>query len=111
MDILQTLRSERIKLQSELNKLDGAIKALGGTSFGGIQKGTKRPTMTATGRARIAAAQRARWAKVKKANAGHKKSVPTRRRPKLSAAGKARIAAAQRARWAKTKAKKTRKAA
>jgi hypothetical protein len=111
MDILQTLRSERSKLQDELNSLDAAIKALGGTSLGGRQStSARRPTMSAAARARIAAAQRARWAKVR-ANAGQKLSVATRKRPKLSAAGKARIAAAQRARWAKIKAKKTKKSA
>ena len=59
--------------------------------------------MSAEGRARIAAAQRARWAKVK----GKKTSAnaPVRKR-KLSAAALARIRAAQKARWAKWRKQK-----
>jgi hypothetical protein len=113
MDVLQTLKAERSRAAKELQKLDTAIKALGGWSSSGKQStGTRRTTMSAAGRARIAAAQRARLAKVK-ANAGQKQGVvgkakPTaaRKRPKLSAAAKARIAAAQRARWAKIRAAK-----
>jgi hypothetical protein len=62
--------------------------------------------MSAAGRARIAAAQRARWAKAK---GGKVVSIASRRRRKMSAAAIARIRAAQKARWAKwRKAKKTR---
>ncbi len=55
----------------------------------------KRP-MSAAARRKIAAAQRARWAKQKGA-------LPTESKPKrrkMSAEGRARIAAAARARWA-----------
>ena len=52
--------------------------------------------MSASARAKIAAAQRARWAKQKKAGG-------TGRR-KMSAGARAKIAAAARARWAKAKA-------
>ena len=58
----------------------------------------RRRTMSVAGRARVAAAQRARWAKVKGRNVV---SITSRRRRKLSAAALARIRAAQRARWAK----------
>jgi Glyoxalase/Bleomycin resistance protein/Dioxygenase superfamily len=51
-------------------------------------------------RARIAAAQRARWAKVREAA----KVVPIRGKRTLSAAARRKIAAAQRARWAKVNA-------
>jgi hypothetical protein len=54
--------------------------------------------MSASGRARIAAAQRARWAKVK----GQKVvSIATPKGRKMSASAIARIRAAQKARWAK----------
>ena len=53
--------------------------------------------MSRAGKVRMAAAQKARWAKLK----GQAK--PKR---KLSAAGRARIAAAQKARWAKLRAAK-----
>lgn len=53
--------------------------------------------MSAAGRARIAAAQRARWAKVK----GIKLVPSAPKKRKMSAAAIARIRAAQKARWAK----------
>jgi len=57
--------------------------------------------MSASARARIAAAQKARWAKYK-SNKPAKAGGAGRR--KMSAAAKAKIAAAARARWAKAKA-------
>ena len=56
--------------------------------------------MSAAGRARIAAAQRARWARVKAQKSG---SAPKRSKTKrkMSSAAIARIRAAQKARWAK----------
>jgi len=59
--------------------------------------------MSAKGRARIAAAQRARWAKVK----AQPKVAPIKRM--MSASARRKIAAAQRARWARVK--RARKAA
>ena len=56
--------------------------------------------MSAAGRARIIAAQKARWAKVK---AG-KPAPKAKGKRKMSAAARAKIAAAARARWAKAKA-------
>lgn len=58
--------------------------------------------MSAAGRARIIAAQKARWAKYKTAGKSAKPARKTRR--KMNAAARARIAAAARARWAKAKA-------
>jgi len=59
--------------------------------------------MSAAGRARIAAAQRARWVRAK-GNKGNVVTMP-KKRP-MSAAARRKIAAAQRARWAKVKAAK-----
>ena len=56
--------------------------------------------MSAAARAKIAAAQKARWAKVKKSVA---KPV-AKKKSGISAAGRAKIAAAAKARWAKAKA-------
>jgi len=68
----------------------------------------RRGYISAAGRARIAAAQRARWAKAK---AGKAAPTPAKRRKgQLSAEGRARIIAAQKARWAKAKAAKGAKA-
>jgi hypothetical protein len=57
--------------------------------------------MSAAGRARIAAAQKARWAKIKGAKPAPK--APAKKRT-MSAAGRARISAAAKARWAKARA-------
>jgi hypothetical protein len=87
---------ERIgSLQKELSRL------LGGSVAAGADAPPKRRKMSRAGRARIAAAARARWAKLK----GKQGAKPARKgRRKMSAAGKARLAAIARARWAKVKA-------
>ena len=60
---LQSLKSERQQLESRLKRVKAAITTLG--SLNGLsRKGGKR-VLSAAGRARIVAAQRARWAKVK----------------------------------------------
>jgi len=66
MNVLQTLKSERERLQKEVNRLSSAIKALGGSASTGRNTATRRrPKLSAAARARIAAAQRARWAKIR----------------------------------------------
>jgi len=69
--VISQLRRERDRVSSELDRLDHAIAALdhiGGRSTGrrsaSTQRG-RRPRRRLSARARIAAAQRARWAKVK----------------------------------------------
>ena len=93
--VLSKLEQERSRLVSDLGRLNSAISALTGVS----QDGTRPiPRMSAAGRARIAAAQRARWAKVK---AGKVPASAKHRTRKLSATALARIRAAQKVRWAK----------
>jgi hypothetical protein len=109
MNVVQTLKSERDKLQKDLNRLNAAIKALGGGSAStGPSTNGKRPKLSAAGRARIAAAQRARWAKLrgqggKSAQKPKVVSMPAKRKT-MSPAARKKIAAAQKARWAKVKA-------
>ena len=95
MDILVQLKAERDKVAQQVSALDTAIRALSGMNSTGARRG--RRTMSAAARARIAAAQRARWAKVK----GQRKVVSIAPKRRISAAGLARIRAATRARWAK----------
>jgi hypothetical protein len=74
--VVQQLRKERDQAQRRIEQLDGALKALAtlsgvrgttvGRSHGQRPSGTRR-TMSAEARKRIAAAQRARWAKWKRA--------------------------------------------
>jgi hypothetical protein len=87
---------EKIQLlQKELNQLLGA-------SAPTTEAPRKKWKMGAAGRARIAAAARARWAKIRAAKA---KATPAQK-PKIkrSAAWKAAISAAAKARWAIAKA-------
>ena len=61
----------------------------------------KKGGMSAAGRAKVAAAQKARWAKIKAAKPVAK--APAKKRT-MSAAAKAKLSAAAKARWAKVKA-------
>jgi hypothetical protein len=78
--------------------LDEAIRVIG-QLVPGNHTGAKRTkrNLSPAARERIAAAQRARWAKAR----GAKASPPART---MSKAARNRIAAAQRARWAKARA-------
>ena len=91
---VKQLETERARLNARLQRINTALSALGGKNSNRIRRGT----MSAAGRARVAAAQRARWAKVK----GQKiVSIASRKRRRMSPAAIARIRAAQKARWAK----------
>jgi hypothetical protein len=61
MSAIQELEHERSRLTSQLTALNNARSALNGTGNSGMRRGT----MSAAARGRIAAAQRARWAKIK----------------------------------------------
>ena len=73
--VVQRLKEERGQLQGRIEQLDEALKALTGLHGvrgtarrrGPAQAPGKRRTMSAAARKRIAAAQRARWAKRKAA--------------------------------------------
>ena len=94
------LKREHDRLTKEIKAIAGALSAFGAAY--GKQTGTRR-RISASGRARIAAAQRARWAEVKtKSSRGNVVAMPKKRT--MSAAVRKKIAAAQRARWAKVKA-------
>jgi len=100
--VVQQLRKERDQAVRTVQQLDAALAALDGGSYG-RRTGTRR-NISVAGRARIAAAQRARWAKVRD-NGGQKQNVVSMPKKKtMSAAARRKIAAAQRARWAKVKA-------
>jgi hypothetical protein len=98
--VVQVLMKERDRLTKEMKAITAALSAFGATY--GKNKGSQGG-ISAAGRARIAAAQKARWAKVKAKN-GNTNVVGMPKKRTMSAAGRKRIAAAQRARWAKVKA-------
>ena len=74
--VVQRLKEERDQAQRRIEQLDEALKALTGLGLRGTrqrgpaQPSGKRRTMSAAARKRIAAAQRARWAKWKAAQRG-----------------------------------------
>ena len=88
------------ELEQERARLDQVIQVIGnlvGRNGTGIRikiRSSKR-TLSAAARKKISLAQKARWAKTRRA-------VPTPVRT-MSRAGRNRIAAAQRARWAKVR--------
>ena len=104
--VVSELQKERQRLDDQLHRVTAALTAFGKVyMYGSRPKGaiatrTTR-TISAAGRKRIAAAQRARWAKIK----GHK-VVSISSRKGMSPAARKRIAAAQKARWAKWRAQK-----
>ena len=63
MDLVKELKRELGFAKKRIKSLAGAIAALGGN--GSTKKKRGRKPMSAASRAKIAAAQRARWAKVR----------------------------------------------
>lgn len=100
--IVRLLKKEQDRLTKELHAISSALAAFGKTYAGG----TRTARLSASARARIAAAQRARWARVRESAGKSATVVSIRGKRKLSAAARRKIAAAQRARWAKVKASK-----
>jgi len=94
---LRRAAAMKYKIESLQKQL---VRLLGGTA-GAAAPGRHRK-MSAAARRKIAAAARARWAKVKGRESAAK---PVRKaRSKMSAAARAKIAAAAKARWKKAKA-------
>jgi len=63
-NIVKQLRKERDRVEKQLSGLNAALSAFVAV-YGGRKPTRKRRTISAAGRKRIAAAQRARWAKVR----------------------------------------------
>ena len=104
------------QLRQEVSRIEQAIAALAGLSSQPARRGRppkvtarvevggrKRRTMSASARAKIAAAQRAGWAK-QKGKAATKKAEPqgkkTAGRKPMSAAMRKKLSAMMKARWA-----------
>jgi hypothetical protein len=96
-------------LMNELAQiLDGTVMRGGGNEVANGHSGKR--TMSAEGRRRIAAAARARWAKIRAAK-GQSVSAPASnaggpKKRTMSPAARRKIAAAARARWARLRAEK-----
>lgn len=98
------IREQIEQLETELSEIFGESPAPMAPATNGR---TGKRTMSASARAKIAAAQRKRWAKQHKAEGKSPKAsakAPKQRKNKMSAAGRAAISAAIKARWARAKA-------
>ena len=138
---LRELREKRDRAQSEVEKLNQVISGIESLNGAGVSRKSNHATriISAASRRKMALAQRARWASLRKgaqpASAPAKRTMPASARRKIaaaqrarwaklkgqadapkskryiSAAGKRRIAAAARARWAQFRAAQEKKAA
>jgi hypothetical protein len=101
--VVQQLREERARVESELANLNRAILVLESTGDGKspLRRSGHR-TMSPQARKRIADAQRRRWARVRARASGER----SKRKKPLSPEARRRISAAQKARWAKFRAGK-----
>jgi hypothetical protein len=113
VDILAAIRREQRtlekqvgKLQRQMHGLKAAAKALGGSATDGLGKVQKR-VLSAAARAKISAAAKRRWAKVK---AGSSRTALTNsatsraQKRVMSVTARTRISRAMKQRWAKVRA-------
>jgi hypothetical protein len=85
-----------ISIKEKIGTLQAQLADILGDDISPLAERKQRRGMSAAGRARVAAAQRARWAKIK--------GTPTKPKRKMSAGWRAKIAAAAKKRWALAKA-------
>jgi len=108
MDLSLRQLEQAVSLRRQIDSLERRFAGLVGggraTSSAGVKTGVgrrrRRRTMSAATRAKIAAAARARWARVRggrKTGGGGKKS---RRRGRMSAAARKKLSDMMKARWA-----------
>lgn len=103
MDTLQQFQKLRNSLSQERERLVARLKEINRVL--GVEGQTTTPAKTSSGmsdaaKAKISAAAKARWAKIK---AGKKATAPKAKRT-MSAAVKKRISESTKARWARIKA-------
>jgi hypothetical protein len=65
--VVSELQKERKRLEDELHRVTAALTAFGTVYMRGRKSTAKKRTISAAGRKRIAAAQKARWARVRAA--------------------------------------------
>jgi hypothetical protein len=109
---LKELREKRSRARVEIEKLDQIISGIESLNGTGVLQQPSQPSrvISAASRRKMALAQKARWASVRKqsqpaaAVAKATGATPTKRT--MSAAARRKIAATQKARWAKIRAAK-----
>jgi hypothetical protein len=110
---LRELREKRSQAQIEIEKLDqiiSGIESLNGTGAAPSKSIQPKRIISAASRRKMALAQKARWASIRKGSqpvvAAAKTTGSARAKRTMSASARRKIAAAQRARWAKFRAAK-----
>jgi hypothetical protein len=109
---LKELRQKRSKAQIEIEKLDQIISGIESLKGSGVLHKSTQPIriISAASRRKMALAQKARWASVRKqsqpAAAVAKATGATPAKRTMSASSRRKIAVAVRARWAKIRAAK-----
>jgi hypothetical protein len=109
---LKELREKRSQAQIEIEKLDQIIAGIESLNGAGVihKPATQSRVISAASRRKMALAQKARWAGLRKKSqpiavvAKSVGSAPAKR--KISAAGRKKMAEASRARWAAFRAEK-----
>src|SRR6267154_6299942 len=107
---LKELREKRSKAQIEIEKLDQVISGIESLNGTGVSQQPSQPIriISAASRRKMALAQKARWASVRKqsqpAATVAKATGATPAKRTMSAAARRKIAATQKARWAKIRA-------
>ena len=112
MNLVTNLSVQQLRQAADLKEKIAALESelaqlLGSTVQTAAAKAPqKKFTMSAAAKAKISAAAKLRWAKVKGAKpaAKPKASPAIKKKGGMSAAGRAKISAAAKARWAKAKA-------
>jgi hypothetical protein len=97
MDIsVQTLQ-EAVSIRRQIDTLQKRLSSIltGSRASSAPAKGGRRPMPAAT-RAKLAAAARARWARIK----GHTKTTPAVKKGGITPAGRKRLSQLMKARWA-----------
>lgn len=90
-------------IKETIEKLGHELASIVGSSAPAAAKPGKRRKMSAAARAKIGAAQKARWAKTKKSSPSTK-TIPAKKKRSMSLGAKAKLSALAKARWAKIKA-------
>jgi hypothetical protein len=107
---LQQLREERRQAQEHVDKLDRAISVIESLNGSASSRNASQPTriVSAASRRKMAQAQKARWASIRKEAQPVVETTKTTGlaivKRTMSASARRKIAAAQKARWAKFRA-------
>src|SRR5437870_641436 len=92
---------EALSIRRKMDSLEKRLAAILGTAISSGSTTSKGPRrMSAVTRAKIAAAARARWARVKAGRAGAPTTVSGQKKSGLTPAGRKRLSQLMKARWA-----------